>query len=255
MRVRLHTLVAAAGVLACGSDTATDSTSTSASTTTSTSSGAGGSGGATTTTTSTGGAGGSSNTPCFPAGLQDDFSGGSLDLTTWNTIGVMGFTVETLDDRLTFTPTAGYTNTRVAGVRSISTFDLTECTTWVEVPRMPPADFYSEVMWSLGVGAANDGGFMRVTQATDLQIWVDIDGDMQMETLTYDSAAHRWWRFRDTEGIIYLETSPDGADWTVRNQRAHSWDLNGARISFYANAAAGSGDFPGPQFDNLNVAP
>lgn len=61
------------------------------------------------------GAGGASSVPCTQK-LHDDFSGAVLDESTWRTVGVMGWDLELLDGRLTFTPSPGQGSFRSDGL-------------------------------------------------------------------------------------------------------------------------------------------
>ena len=42
------------------------------------------------------------------------------------------------------------------------------------------------------------------------------DDNVSLSTIPYDAVAHRWLRVRETGGVIFYETSPDGAVWTTQ---------------------------------------
>src|SRR5206468_6555447 len=50
-------------------------------------------------------------------------------------------------------------------------------------------------------------------------------------TLTFDATAHAYWRIRNTAGVNYWETSPDGATWTVRRSKASAVDWSGSVVA------------------------
>jgi len=198
------------------------------------------------------GTGGTGTGPCFPPEIQDDFSDPELDTSSWTSIGAMGIVAEVVDERLTFTPTPGFDNTRTILVRSVDPFDLSECTTWVEVPRVLPPEVSGEVTWSLQIND-QDNAFIRVRRP-NVQFVVSTD-EVFEEFVPFDEAAHLWWRFRDEAGVLYLETSPTGYEWTVQLEHGHTWDLSAVRIGFNVIVSATTTEFDGPQFDNVNIFP
>lgn len=203
----------------------------------------------------TGTSGGPAGDACVPDGVQDDFSEPELDLDAWSPIGVSGFDVEIVDGRLTFTPTPGFTNTRAGFVRTDGIIDFDGCTSWVEVPQLPGSRVpTASASWSVTSALGSSGAYIRVS-GSNLTASVAFDADTEEATVPYDADAHRWWRIRDADGVLYVDASPDGSAWTVLIERAHSLDLTQARMSFYAGAQPGSGEFPGAQFDNVNVPP
>jgi hypothetical protein len=198
------------------------------------------------------GTGGTGSGPCFPPGIQDDFSDPELDTSLWTSIGAMGVVAEVVDERLTFTPTPGFDNTRTIMVRTVNPFDVSDCTSWVEVPRVLPPEVSGELTWSLQINDT-DNAFIRVRRP-NAQFVVSTD-EVFEEFVPFDEIAHRWWRFRDEAGVLYLETSPTGQDWTVQLEHGHAWDLSTARIGFNVIVNATTTEFDGPQFDNVNVLP
>ncbi|MFH9731873.1 hypothetical protein [Streptomyces sp. NPDC017260] len=75
-------------------------------------------------------------------------------------------------------------------------------------------------------------------------------------TLPFDPIAHRWWRFRETGGTFYWETSPDAKTWTARrNITTPQWLKFGTlRTNFEGFAETGSTTTPA-EVDNVNTVP
>jgi hypothetical protein len=75
------------------------------------------------------------------------------------------------------------------------------------------------------------------------------------EEVAFQYAAQRWWRLREDDGQVFIESAPDGITWTVRAQAvAPDWVDD---LTVYLGG--GTWDFvdaPGvTAFDNLNIRP
>lgn len=79
--------------------------------------------------------------------------------------------------------------------------------------------------------------------------------DASPTTLTYSATDHLWWRFRETGGSIYMETSPDNTTWTTRRtiSTMSQWMLQGNHIAYFeAGRSTGTADFG--EIDDINPA-
>jgi hypothetical protein len=74
-------------------------------------------------------------------------------------------------------------------------------------------------------------------------------------TLTYSAVDHQWWRVRESAGVIYMETSPDGSTWTTRRtiSTPSQWMRTGTLIAHF-EAQNSSGTSASAQIDNVNIA-
>jgi hypothetical protein len=199
--------------------------------------------------------GGTGPTPCAPAEPRDDFSGAALDTSTWKETGFAGWDLEIVDGRLTFTPNPQYNNTRAGLLRARLPFALTDCSTWLEVPRALPPNIQGEVTVSLSTYLiGSDIGFMRIYSG-NLIFGATVAGKVETSTIPFDPAAHRWWRFREASGTLYLETSPDGRTWSEQFERVHGGDVTSVQLDVSVLNPNTPGGFDGPQFDNVNVMP
>jgi hypothetical protein len=201
------------------------------------------------------GEGGSSNGggPSSCSATQDDFAAPTLDPSKWQTF-VQSGTVEIVDERLTITPA----NVFQAVVRAETSFDLTGCSAWVEVPRALPPDALGEVVFSIEVtNEVQSGISIRHSSGSATQFAVVEDGNVASDAVPYDPVAHRWWRIRDDANVLHLETSPDGINFTPQLQQSHTLDLSVVRINLGGTGSSSNGTplVEGPQFDNVNLAP
>ncbi len=193
-------------------------------------------------------AGGAATGLC--SGLRDDFAGPTLDSTRWRTIGFTGWTPEIVDGRLTYTPLAGHANTRRGLVLSAQAFNMTGCSTAVEIARPLPAGISGEVAVSLTLAAA-----MMVVRSGTLSFSALVDGSTKTASIPFDPAAHRWWRFREAAGVLFMETAPDGRTWTEHFQAAHGANASSVQLAINVIDNSITGVFDDPQLDNVNVAP
>lgn len=74
--------------------------------------------------------------------------------------------------------------------------------------------------------------------------------------ITYNPAQHVWFRFKETGGSIFWETSPDGSAWTVqRTEATPSWIGTASDQKFYINALKDAGSASYAVLDNVNASP
>jgi len=74
--------------------------------------------------------------------------------------------------------------------------------------------------------------------------------------LPYDPSVHRWWRIRESKGMIHYYTSPNGRAWTEQFSLPMTPGFVGA--SFVDFGIGATEDVSGggtAVFDNLNAAP
>lgn len=64
-------------------------------------------------------------------------------------------------------------------------------------------------------------------------------GDSDTETITYNSTTMAYLRFRESEGWLYWETSPDGIVWEVQREILHGFSMNEVSFEFRATNPAG----------------
>lgn len=89
----------------------------------------------------------------------------------------------------------------------------------------------------------------------NLQFRNNVGGnDASPTNITYNATNHAWWRFRESAGSIFMETSPDNNTWTTQRtiSTMTQWMLQGTTILYFdAMRNAGTADFA--EIDNINV--
>ena len=60
-------------------------------------------------------------------------------------------------------------------------------------------------------------------------------------SLAFDLTTHRHWRFRESGGRVFWETSPDGATWTTRAETEMPFDARAVMLSFGGHRYADTG--------------
>ncbi|WP_369211320.1 hypothetical protein [Streptomyces flavofungini] len=74
-------------------------------------------------------------------------------------------------------------------------------------------------------------------------------------SLTFDSTAHKWLRYRESAGSLYWETSFDGTTWTIRRTLATpAWvasAVNTLALDLFCYRNNGTADYS--EFDNVNT--
>jgi hypothetical protein len=79
--------------------------------------------------------------------------------------------------------------------------------------------------------------------------------DASATTLTYDAAAHAWWRIRTSSSNTLWQTSPDGVTWTTRRTLATPTWVTTVTGTIELAASRSSGTLSNAYFDNVNVTP
>ncbi|AZM47809.1 hypothetical protein DMB38_20255 [Streptomyces sp. WAC 06738] len=138
-------------------------------------------------------------------------------------------------------------------------YEITGSSHYAEIVHMPTGGT-GTAFSAVVLGPTDNGTFVRTRYAL-------ASGNLTFEscvgyydpsptTLTYDPVAHRWFRFRESGGTFYWETSPDAATWTVRrSMTTPQWLKFGTlRTNFEGYADTGSTTTPA-EVDNVNTYP
>jgi hypothetical protein len=152
--------------------------------------------------------------------------------------------------------TTAYPNMYTSGAYQIQGSTLA-----VKVPTVPTAGGGSNVTMSAYVMpgptvSTTNLEFEYSPNTGNLVLKNNVGGtDASPTTLTYSATDHLWWRFRETGGSIYMETSPDNTTWTTRRtiSTMSQWMLQGNHIAYFeAGRSTGTADFG--EIDDINPA-
>ncbi|MEU1552145.1 hypothetical protein ABZ517_05410 [Streptomyces scabiei] len=138
-------------------------------------------------------------------------------------------------------------------------YEITGSSFYSEIVKMPTGGAFTSFS-AIVLGPVDNGTYIRTKyslQTGNLTFENAVSYfDASPTTLAYDPVAHRWFRFRETGGTFYWETSPNAATWTVRRSMATpQWLKFGTlRTNFEGYADAGSVTTPA-EVDNVNTVP
>lgn len=92
-----------------------------------------------------------------------------------------------------------------------------------------------------------------------LYFTITVDGQLMpgmSKDIAYEPGVHRWWRFRESQGTSYMDTSPDGKSdmWTMQLNFKTPTFASKVRVKFGIDTVEMSSGGTAI-FDNLNVPP
>lgn len=215
--------------------------------------GVGGSGG-TNDAGSGGMAGSGADRPCHPPGLVDTFSGEALDpvWSFWNIDNLIDLRL--VDGRLRFTAQDDAAEEQNAAVYSQQRYDLADCQVWLEVPAAFHPSTLSTAAMQIRV---DDDNFARMDAQGPRLLCSVVDAGQEVANcdVAFDGSLHRWWRFREASGTLYLETSPDAAAWTAQREvQSPSW-VSEVEVNFGVWVAPLQSLVGYTELDNVDVLP
>src|SRR5262249_3442192 len=141
----------------------------------------------------------------------------SLDTTKWRIqTDKPGDSVSVSGGVVTVAP-APNTPDAYASLDSLGQFSLLGSSVTIKVPQVISTSgnvgcrftiygFGDE--WDEGIGFQVCDGNISATKTIAQQ-------QTTTGTVTYSSTAHLWWRFRESAGTLFWETSPDRSSWTT----------------------------------------
>lgn len=173
----------------------------------------------------------------------DNFDDNSFDTGKWGSPNLVFRATET-NQRLEFTLPTGTHN---CGFESVAGYDLANSFVQLEMYGLTVDNFY----FYLYIQPSGDGCLFYVSNGTVHMEAYSGGSYLFNSTFTYNATTHRWFRLRETSGVIYWETSPDSFAWTVRGSVSHSLTLTTTYSQIYAanlNGVAGTAFV-----DNFNI--
>ncbi|MFJ6810661.1 LamG-like jellyroll fold domain-containing protein [Streptomyces anulatus] len=177
----------------------------------------------------------------WPIGqLCDDFDTGVVDPAVWTATGGSA----EVGGRLRQPMSSG-----VARHTSTRSYSLAGSSLAVKLCTIPAAGGSASASASWYVYSNTAGTRLRWSYnplTNQLRAGIEVGGaDAGAATFTYSAIDHAWLRVRETGGVVVMETSPDGWDWTVRRSAATpAWVLSDAvQVEFAAARTGGTADF------------
>lgn len=182
--------------------------------------------------------------------LTDDFEDFIVDQSKWFVYDPAASS-QLQDGELNITPSSVGASYR--GISSRERFELKNNALYVEVPQVANPATTAETQFIVEPNESNKivigvtGGSLQLRHRVN-----DVNSD---EYIPYDAEAMRWWRIREAAGMVHLETSPDGLDWTTRRSFAVAFNLNELEVILQAGTWEAVANPGVARFDNLNIAP
>ena len=172
--------------------------------------------------------------------LVDDFDNGVVDPAKWTTVGGSAEVGGRLRQPMTST---------VARHTSVREWSLAGSQLTVKLCTVPAAGGSSSASASWYVYSATSGTRLRWSYnplTNQLRAAIEVGGaDAGGVNLAYSAIDHAWLRVRETSGTVFMETSPDGWDWTVRRSAATPAWVNSdmVQVEFAATRTGGTPDY------------
>jgi hypothetical protein len=182
--------------------------------------------------------------------LEDDFNTDGRDAAKWNLAQPISgansgsVTITEADsawaDRLSIVGPSATGGTNVGGYESFSSFNCSTagCVMVVEVVesergRGHTAGIGEHATVGVTLGTEwNNGITMQFYENQKWELMVNQAGSRLIPAGTYlegDSVDIKWFRFRLTSANAWIDTSPDGVEWTQRGTAAHSMTITAFR--------------------------
>jgi len=186
--------------------------------------------------------------PCHVQYLQDDFSASSLG-DPWKRSSSSFGTIAVVNEQLIVTPDANKTGAMY--LRAGALQDVRGGRISVEIPEMVNSLTDTQYL-QLSISTL-DGQYVTLIQRMGMLRWTTTN-DVQVGITPYLPMKHRWWQIREEEGLIYWETSADGATFELLGSMLSLDGLD--RVSVEVLVATLGGSDPGRAvLDNVNHAP
>jgi hypothetical protein len=185
--------------------------------------------------------------------FNDNFDDNSVDTAKWTKFEAGGAYVSEINGRLEVHFPVDTIDTTDGDISSVNTFDLSESYAYMQVIKAPSNQ--TNANGEIRLYADGDNWFRWVKEAGSLFVQRKNAGDVDsLKIFSYNPTIHRWWRIRESGGVVYWETSKDSQLWTIHGSYTHGMDIHAMRVLI---AAIGYQDELNPGLfivDNFNVA-
>ncbi len=188
---------------------------------------------------------------CLFSGIHDDFADGVIGPPWDDTWADTGASVTEEGGSLVISfPGTGEI---WAGAETWHLYDLRDNELVLDVPALTAYSSFETYAQVVSLNGNNAILIERTEGSFDVSVQV-AGTQVQSTSTTYDAAAQRYWRFRESGAVARVDTSPDGSTWTTRLTTASAaFDMSALRLELAAGHWA-----PGPgmpvttRFDAVN---
>jgi len=140
--------------------------------------------------------------------LVDNFNDNSTDASRWGSYGP----IQEVNQRLEVRPTSD--TPQYGGYVSSVTYDLTDSFMHVEVAQILVGT-QSQTEFSVNNDAGNKVYFAAAVGKLQCGAWFPSVNNGFATIIPYDPECHRWWRLRESGGVLFWEVSADGQVWAA----------------------------------------
>jgi len=160
--------------------------------------------------------------------LVDNFDDNSLDTSKWNKL-TAGTQIAEQNRRLEFVFSASPVATELE-LRSTDKYDLiNNVVKFQYVSDLGFSSLSHQTLLRL-FGTSGAGLSVQILSNSIAGYYNTGSGDTLLFSIAYSNSNHKWIRFRHTVNTIYIETSPEGLNWTPQGSHA---DFNGLGGMFF----------------------
>jgi hypothetical protein len=185
-------------------------------------------------------------------GMSDDFSTGSVDTTKWSAVVSGSATITQSGGQLSMTSPAGATTKPY--LVSLQQFNMTGTSVQCQVisvgnqslvsnevePVLLMIDHNNYVSWLI-----NQGNIIPTSFTAGVGDFADFT--------PYNSAVHKYFRIRESNGQTYWETSADGNTWTIVSQRNNPISMTNLAARIDGGTYASEASSTTAIFDNFSI--
>jgi hypothetical protein len=184
--------------------------------------------------------------------LQDSFHSNSLNTNLWSQFTAGSATILYGQDSACVKLPAASTSSTDGDISSVAAYDLTGSSVFMEVITVPNP-------------ATNADALLRVyTDANNWFRWIYEAGTLYAQrnkasvqvtlaSFAYDPALHRWWRIRESGGVVYFDTSADGKTWTNQATYTHAMTITSMHVLVGATCFQNETNAGTFSWDSLNL--
>lgn len=121
------------------------------------------------------------------------------------------------------------------GWRSTVAYDLTASAAYLEVPAI--TNYHPQLRYTLRVVDITSGSVAEIGFVGSNELVENATGLAGMKT-SYNGTNDRWWRLRESAGLIYWESSSDGNSWNEKRKAAVGFPVTAVKVGILGEATA-----------------
>jgi len=174
--------------------------------------------------------------------FADAFDNDDLDPDHWFTTG---FGITEAGDTVAFE----YAGAPFLGLADIINFY--DGSAAIEVASVETADPSCSFLFALQSFDSSYSAYIWESDGTLHLVHYEEGGADHGTDVAYDAGDHRWWRIREADCTVYLETSPDGESWTTHESQLFPPGTWNSASVYMTTGNAGAGTPPDAEVESF----